>query len=739
MKKILFSLLMLCCMTAAWAEPWPPKVYEVGTLEELKEVISHRMANDKCFAEIKLTADIYMSDLGEGESGRHTLCSTFSGTLDGNGHTIWAARPEVQHDGGGHYHRQYLFTNCDGATIKNVTFKDFRVQSEDNLNQAIITSQAKNSCVFENITLDHVSVFCNKDNVGAVSGYTDHCTFTNITVKNSDFTTDQHQSGAVVGHAENCTFTNIWVKNCESTTDDGKSGGMAGHADYCTISDVKVLGTFVWTNSRYGGGVVGFSEHTSLTNCVVDDQSCVWVDGGSNGSLAVEGDAGGIAGYAGNTSIISNCINSALIACDDNEVGGIVGSLHGNMEDCLNTGLIVSISESQVKDYYRKYKNKELPCVTKYYKGKEYVVRKTELPNTGDDYYGGIAGRIAYSFVNRCVNIGSMSGTDYAGGIIGEMYGGDVHNCLCDFETPSDKVMGLVGECDYYERSWLSGCVNMSHAKDYDSEIHVSDIFSYSNNSLDNNELKTGELCHKLRETEACKTWGGAWSQNLGTDAYPIPSGDKGVYHTRTVSNQYGTVCLPYYLEPDDKISYYCIDYNRLRDDLTTLRFKYIEEVRPGLPVLFRVKDFNGTPQEVTFNCERGDLGFENAPYGWDGGYNYWSIGGTFEDKVFTETTEIPSNEVYYVSDGVIKNAKKVTIPAFRGFLYRPDLEKLGYQAKAIQIEIEDEDGTTTALEMVGEDLVPVQKDGKSYSIMGTEVDNNYRGIVIKNGKKVIK
>ena len=106
MKKILFSLLMLCCMTAAWAVPVGDGSYTAATMQELTEAIGSGTSN----ARIKLTADIYMSDLGIGDAGRHTLCSTFSGTLDGNGHTIWAARPEVQHDGGGHYHRQYLFT-----------------------------------------------------------------------------------------------------------------------------------------------------------------------------------------------------------------------------------------------------------------------------------------------------------------------------------------------------------------------------------------------------------------------------------------------------------------------------------------------------------------------------------------------------------------------------------------------------------------------------------------------------
>ena len=737
MKKILFSLLMLCCMTAAWAEGTDGFI-EVDTTEKLWNAIKKDAS-----AKVRLTADFALSDI---DKDGETYCETFSGIIDGNGHTI-KGDPVADIRA-----RTYMFSNCSGATIKNLTFKGIRIDNRDNHNQAVIASQAKNGCVFENITFDHISTYVggDHDNTGAVAGYaTTNCTFKNITVKNSDFTANRNQAGTVVGHAKNCTFENIKVEHCESTSRDSYTGGVAGRTDDCTISDVEILGTFIKTEERYGGGVVGYSTNTHFTNCVVDDQSCICCDG----YWETIGDdvacIGGIAGQAEKGSF-KNCINSALIAGDGGWIGGIAGdvSYSSSFEDCLNTGMIIAMKMSDVTgSFYNKYKTKsDLTCVTKTYKGKEYVIRKYKAAASGS-YLGGIIGimRSDNCTISKCANLGSIysSNDKCIGGITGSIQAAKITNCLSDFHG-SDGVLGI---CEFYGNGVsVNNCLNLTTYKDISlsAELNTWGDFqgehNYSLTTATDAHHTTKTTAAKIKYGEICHLLGEAWEQNIGTDAYPTPTGSKkGVYHTRTVSNQYGTVCLPYYLEPDDKISYYCVDYNRLKDDLTTLRFKYIEEVRPGLPVLFRVKDFNDTPQEVTFNCERGDLGFENAPYGWDGGYNYWSMGGTFEEKVFTETTEIPSNEVYYVSDGVIKNAKKVTIPAFRGFLYRPDLEKLGFLAKAIQIEIDDEDGETTALEMVGEDLVPVQHSGKAYSIMGTEVGEGYRGIVIKNGKKVIK
>ena len=64
-----------------------------------------------------------------------------------------------------------------------------------------------------------------------------------------------------------------------------------------------------------------------------------------------------------------------------------------------------------------------------------------------------------------------------------------------------------------------------------------------------------------------------------------------------------------------------------------------------------------------------------------------------------------------------------------------------GSAAANIRIVVEDEDGETTAISLVNENENYNENEnfgGKTYSLMGAEVGEGYRGIVIKNGKKYI-
>ena len=95
------------------------------------------------------------------------------------------------------------------------------------------------------------------------------------------------------------------------------------------------------------------------------------------------------------------------------------------------------------------------------------------------------------------------------------------------------------------------------------------------------------------------------------------------------------------------------------------------------------------------------------------------------------------------MSNGKIRNAKKTTIAPFRAYFVGPNIHELNGsncgQAQAIRFVLEDADGSTADLQLVGDDIVPVQDNGKVYTIMGTEAGDSYRGLVIRNGKKMIQ
>ncbi len=713
---------MLCSMMTAWAQD--DGFVTVASASQLRDALK----NDH--AKVRLTADIYLSDLGADFDD--TFCSTFYGVLDGDGHAIK----------GDHYadntterrNRNYLFTYSEGATFKNLTFKHIRKNSQDHSNQAIITSQAKNNCVFENITFENVGNFSNYNNVGAAAGYAYNSTFTNITVKNSDFTVDDNYVGSVVGDADKCTFTNIEIINCKTYAHDDCAGGVVGHSRNCKFMDVAIKSGHIQADGTCAGGVAGKAvDNSCFTNCVTYDQASVYADGTSDWSWSGENTAsvGGIAGYAeGNASMkFINCINSAILLTDMEDIGGIVGYIkptdnqNPTISGCLNTGMIVGgIKESVALDLCDKYKNKKMTCVTKNYNGIEYTIRISAevdytLTNTYD--FGGIVGECANTDISQCTNLGILYTTaTRVGGIAGYAKDSNITDCLVDFliEGGNSKIRGTDGGDTAHKSNIL-----ISYSKgDYHYRGYIFGDDNEWVDNFDDSELLNGSICLKL---------GNNWEQNLGTDVFPTPTGRKRVYHTREVSHEYGTVCLPIPLWSDEEITYYRFAGTKNVDGNIVFVFTKTDIVIEGEPVLFRASRTG----KLTFNDGiLTSIDPITPPEG------EWTMVGTYVQKVFGPLSPTSSYNVYYVSDGVIRNAKKTTIAPYRAYFEGPSIDDLkAAGAKAIQIEIEDEDGQTTALELVGNDLVPVQ-GGKTYSVMGTEVDGSYRGIVIKNGKKVV-
>ncbi len=718
----------------------------VGSAEQMWIILrgnSNVKANDH--AKIKLTQNIYLSDINRDDD---TFCSTFYGIFDGDGHTIYG--DHYGDDSTRRRGRTYLVTYSDGATFKNFTIKQIRVDNRDHDNQCIITSQAKNNSVFENITIDNVSVYTSGSSVGAVTGKAENCTFTNITVKNSDFTANKSNSGAVVGYADYCHFANIKVDHCESTARGEAAGGVIGKTwQPCTFDSVEVSHTFIKTEEWYAGGIIGHTVQSKFTNCTVDDQSCVFAQG--SGYL---GEAGGIAGTSNNDTF-NNCINSALVACGTQRAGGIVGAslAHTKIEDCLNTGMIISADMETVKNSLRvNYINKTgMTCVTKTYKGKEYVIRKYTGGCKGGTMFGGIIGDVGEVYedmwnfgISRCTNLGSIysKGDEYehdnengsVGGIVGMDRYVQIVDCLSDFDC-SSGVKGICGVV--ISRAYISGCLNVTKQRDYTildaTSFYCSKNFSMTTatgltgvTKTSETELKNGTVCHQQSK---------AWEQNIGTDPYPTPTGDKGLYHTRTVSGEYGTVCLPFSVKSDDNIKYYKLDTNKDDGQDIKLVFKYVEDViKEDTPLLYRAVEAEGAdadnPVEICFNSA-GD-GFTSLSSANHTG-TPWCMWGTFDGK----TIEGTSAKYYCVfSDGEFKNMATMTIPPYQTYLYLNSQTIDEFAGKSIKIVLEDKDDIATAISSL-----PTSEGwaGSSYSVTGTKVDSNYRGIVIQNGKKYVR
>lgn len=200
----------------------------------------------------------------------------------------------------------------------------------------------------------------------------------------------------------------------------------------------------------------------------------------------------------------------------------------------------------------------------------------------------------------------------------------------------------------------------------------------------------------------------------------------KELEHTRNVKNTYGTVCLPYAVNSDDNVKLYTLGNVNRDGDVLTLSFNYVETLEPGIPAVFSVAE-QGV---ITFERADDRHNFKPASHASD----EWSFIGTFEEKVFEGEDAM---DKYYISDNKICNARKTTIAPFRAYFTGPLVNTMN--AKTIKFVVTDDDGETTLIQSPIEATDYRLQTTGIYNLAGQKVDDSYQGIVIKDGKKVVR
>ncbi len=419
------------------------------------------------------------------------------------------------------------------------------------------------------------------------------------------------------------------------------------------------------------------------------------------------------------------------------------------------------------------------------------VDKNSVITSASDAGAGGIVGTVwnggagwnepiqyGRAIIEYCGSEATVNAPKHAGGILGRIREGeyalsstlktDINYCYSTGTiTASEGHSGLL--CGYLKNHanvsncWSSGWLlsgkegvkpyddnNNKYFAGFDEKLNITDCYAiepsenvqnasstiYQNGVEDvtNEEAAIGKLTNIL-----IQSWGKSfWQQNIGTDPYPV-RGDKGLYQTRNIKNQYGTVCLRFPLKSDDKVSYYQFVKDTKEDGDIKLNFEYVDEVAPGTPVLFRaaeVKDATADETvEVCFN--NGGDGFAAVPV--PAPVTTWQFEGTFKQESFEGSS---AKRIYYISGDKIRNAQKTTIAPYRAYFIGPSVDRLtAAGAKSISFVIEDEDGEVTAIEVPELDTFLSQEgwDRASFNLAGQKVDENYRGIVIKNGRKVLR
>ncbi|MHC4757535.1 MAG: GLUG motif-containing protein [Planctomycetota bacterium] len=162
-----------------------------------------------------------------------------------------------------------------------------------------------------------------------------------------------------------------------------------------TLSNPSVTAS----TSDYVGSLVGMFEQGSLLNCL-----CL------GGSVTADDQAGGLAGRAGDNTIISNCSSDTSVNGDFN-IAGLVGENRGLISKCLSSADV-----------------------------------------SGNTSVGGIAG-INNGSVSRCFAIGTPSGLFNVGGLVGNDLMIVSDSFTAGTVTGSNRVGGLIGRQSSFDIS----------------------------------------------------------------------------------------------------------------------------------------------------------------------------------------------------------------------------------------------------------------------------------------------
>lgn len=204
------------------------------------------------------------------------------------------------------------------------------------------------------------------------------------------------------------------------------------------------------------------------------------------------------------------------------------------------------------------------------------------------------------------------------------------------------------------------------------------------------------------------------------TDGYPFsspkPFSAANASYSRSMTTDWGTICLPYAIESDDDIQLY--QFKEMTGE--TLVFSEVASLEAGKPGVFKRLDasssitMSASDAPIVVGVGEGDV-TQNL-----------KMIGTFEDITVTVDPSAPS---YYIKDNTfLKGNGNFKIPAYRAYFQ----SEVAMSAKALNIAVEDE--ATGIRTVVGK--LDAEK-GEIYSINGMKISKPSRNsLYIQNGKK---
>ena len=394
-----------------------------------------------------------------------TYSKNFTGTLDGQGHSVTVTMP--------------LFSNLNGATVRNLVIEGEIDDTEfENVYVGSLANAAGNGLI-ENVHNKANIIGYKKGNVGGLIGYNRGGTNLNIVNCSNSGELTGVRVGGIVAQSEG---ENVNITGCKNT---GKINRISGNNGFggilATMSNsngILHINDCVNTGDITGGRPGGIIGDTTVKELVITD--CI-----NTGNItSLNNYAGGIGSRPESLtrSVYRNCINAGTVTSFQSHCGGIVAYSadsatgydgHHLFYGCVNIGTV------QLMDY--------------------------ETSTTGCNV-GGIAGRIygRGEFYN-CVSAGNVYGTSFAAGLVAHVgrggwnghiisgcyIGGNIYSNAAAFTTPTSYAPAAgFASYMYSYCTATNNFINADIKTDYDipatsnsDTATISAMLGYSNNS----------------------------------------------------------------------------------------------------------------------------------------------------------------------------------------------------------------------------------------------------------------
>lgn len=397
----------------------PAGYTEIRTAEDLMKIA------DNMSGKYILTGDIDLSSVKNWE-GVGGASGTFTGTLDGNGHTIKNLDMTGQNLVG-------LFSSIENAEVKNLTIDNFTLG--DNASGGL--AYRSTDCSISNIKITNLKKENDGSRVGGLIAQDTGSTIKNCSVSSSMTIKVNYGGGGLIGTADGSKISGcISFLNLDTM---GGTGGIIGSANNCTITDSNYKGKITSLESySHTGGLIGRCENSTVSNC----STITDIDGGYNGT-------GGLIGSS-EKNIIKNCSSKGNIT-GELKTGGLIGNSYDDIEitDCYHTGDING-SGSQIGGFIGNQLGSSTKISNCYSKG-----------NVTGNIFTDVGGFIGYTngSISNCYSDGTVKGYMMVGGFVGSGIGTIKDSYSLGYVEGTSTVGGFAGRGNNISNCFSKGNV----------------------------------------------------------------------------------------------------------------------------------------------------------------------------------------------------------------------------------------------------------------------------------------